>query len=211
MGHQSVVASKTNNPLVDLQKPLSVVLQNAVSDKMALSFGPGGYDERPMPWKLPAVVTSEMRSDADAASRVLWRALRPASMADAELWLASLGSLTISRKDADDAEAAIRAMAGLLDDVPVAVLTQEVLRKAAKKFKWWPSFAELAEFLDTEKAELERRLKRLRSIAEAPETSSAPRLEHHENRSRDAASQERGLRAIAEIKTALRAAVGDQA
>lgn len=209
MGHQLVDTNKPENPLAEaLRKPLSAALQSAVADKTAPSFGSSGFDERVLPWKLPAVISDDMRSEADTASRVLWRALRPSRIADVELWLASLGSLTASRKDADDADAAIRAMAGVLDDVPVAVLTQDTLRKAAKRFKWWPSYAELGEFLDAEKSVLERRLKRLRAIVDAPKTTDAARLEHHENRSRDIASQERGLRAIGEIKRSLRSMAG---
>ena len=152
---------------------------------MVPCFSAHGYDERPAAWSPPAVVTDKMRLEAERAAQELKEALRPARQSDVELWLASLGSMTAGRKHDDDAEISIQATAAMLDDMPSAVFTGETLKKALRRFKWWPSFAELSEFLDAEKAPLVMQAKRLRAIAAHVD--------------RDAESQSRGPRRIGGI------------
>lgn len=67
---------------------------------------------------------------------------------------------------AQDAQARMEGYTELLAPV-VGALTLDSLDRAGRKFKWFPSYAEIAEFLDAEKAEIEKQLARARQIAEA--------------------------------------------
>lgn len=68
----------------------------------------------------------------------------------------------------------VSAYTALLGPVSGA-LTEDSLDRAGRKFKWFPSYAEIAEFLDGEKAEIEKQLARARQITEAD--ISLPRKE----------------------------------
>jgi hypothetical protein len=100
--------------------------------------------------------------------------LRPADKQTLAKWLATLGVLCAGQMSADDAKTKIAAYVPLLD-VPAAILTKQTLQDAGREFKWFPSFAELAAFMDRQSWPLRKLAARLRRIAEM-----APAIEHRE-------------------------------
>lgn len=61
-------------------------------------------------------------------------------------WLATLGLLIAGKMDVEDVKMRLFAYSRLMIDIPPELLTERSLRKAALKFKWFPSFAELNDF-----------------------------------------------------------------
>ena len=196
----------TNQRTASLPLP-SKNLASSLMDKTEPFYGPNGYDERLGPWKPPAVISRELRAEAALMLDQSEALLRPAAQSSLRSWLVSLGALVANSGSDSNASARVDAYSGLVD-ASAGALTKTSLKRAAAQFKFWPSYSELAEFLAGERSGLIERARRMRAIVDASETSSAPRLEHHENRSRDGASQERGLRAIGEIRQNLRSLVG---
>ena len=89
--------------------------------------------------------------------------LEPVSQIDFAKWLASLGILCAGNMTADDAKAKIGAYKTLMHP-PRGVLTQESLDKAGRTFKWFPTYGEVAEFLDAEERELRNQMARAKQI-----------------------------------------------
>jgi hypothetical protein len=65
-------------------------------------------------------------------------------------WLGQLGVLTAGKMTADDARMRLAAYAGMLSDAPIGAFTRESLKRAARKFTWFPTFSEVSEFIDKE-------------------------------------------------------------
>lgn len=79
-------------------------------------------------------------------------------------WLIQFGTLVANNLSVADAKAKISAYA--LDlAYPLVCFTDESRRAAAVKFTWFPSFSELAQFLDSIAAPARIKLDRLRKIA----------------------------------------------
>ena len=114
-----------------------------------------------------------MIADAKAGLRAVEAALAPAPVGEVRKWLTGLGTLSAGQMSLEDARAKIGAYAALLD-APVFVLTTENLKEAGKKFTWFPSFGEVAAFLDGKTAELRRTKSRLAALANAAPT---PKIE----------------------------------
>lgn len=76
-------------------------------------------------------------------------ALRPASKATIRKWLASLAVLVAGgRTTADDAKIKLDAYVAMMEGhMPVCAFTRDSLDRAARKFKFLPSYAELVELL----------------------------------------------------------------
>jgi len=98
--------------------------------------------------------------------------LRPADQATVAKWLTSLGVLCAGQTTASDAKTKIAAYAPLMD-YPASVLTKQTLQDAGRAFKWFPSFAEVSEFLDGRTWVMRKLAARLRMLAE-----STPEIEH---------------------------------
>lgn len=97
---------------------------------------------------------------------------------DLRRWLTSLGTLVAANLTLEDARARVSAYTSLLAPVSGA-LTEDSLDRAGRKFKWFPSYAEIAEFLDGEKAEIEKQLSRAKQIASSElslPSKSQPRM-----------------------------------
>ena len=106
------------------------------------------------------------------------QALPPSSRNDggetAAKWLSTLGLLVAGRMATADARARLSAFGPLLADYPVRVFTMETLREAARRFKWFPSYAELAELLDEVAREIGSRVPLRRHIAASVEPWPPP-------------------------------------
>lgn len=123
-------------------------------------------------WRKPESLTA---GEIQAAKGRLGRAealLRPADKQLLKRWLSALGVLCAGQMTAADAKAKIGAYVPLLD-APAAVLTKRTLQDAGRQFKWFPSFAELSEFLDGQSWVMCKLAARLKMLAE-----STPALEH---------------------------------
>lgn len=119
-------------------------------------------------------MSSDLKVKVVSAIPILEAMLRPAMQTEIEKWLASLGILVAGNMPADDARMKLKAYGSLLN-APRSILTKDTLDKAGRKFKWFPSYSEITEFLDAEKTELENMLYRARSLAkwEPPVRSTA--------------------------------------
>jgi hypothetical protein len=105
--------------------------------------------------------------------------LLPTSRDVVAAWLLRVGLAVASQMSVDDAKAKVEVMAfDLVVEFPVAVFSDKTRRRAMRRFKWFPSYAELAELLDLEAGRLRRAQKRLKVLAgvatPAREGSQAP-------------------------------------
>jgi hypothetical protein len=115
-----------------------------------------------LPWRPPASVNAALKADAHRSLAQLDAALKPAERQLVKDWLLALGTLCAGQMSAADAKTKIAGYAGLLEHPPLC-FTRETLRDAARRFKWWPSFAEIAAFLD----EIARPTRHLRARVKA--------------------------------------------
>lgn len=124
-------------------------------------------------WSPPASVTPDMRDDALATLRRLDVAMAPSPIETTRKWLAALGNLVASRHGASEAQQAVRTYAAMLD-YPASCFTRDTLRAAARQFKFWPAFAELAEFLDALVADQRALRDRLEALCRLPVSDAPP-------------------------------------
>ena len=104
--------------------------------------------DSPSTWTCPPNVPATLRLEANNRLAVLTSALasKPSQGLMAE-WLGSLGSLVAGQMPAAEATQRLRAYVAMLDH-PAFCFTADTLKDAARRFKWFPSFAEIAEFFD---------------------------------------------------------------
>ena len=149
--------------------PLSSMLKSALEAPLVPVTGEHGFDMRPGPWKLPAVIPAAMAGEA----RQQLAYIDAVQMATAETttvrgWLIALGNAVASSSAmaAEDVQTKVAAMLSLLDDYPAGVFTKATLKRAAKRFTFFPAYAELAKLLDEEQGELRAKRDKMRKIAE---------------------------------------------
>ena len=123
-------------------------------------------------WRKPENLTAQEIEAAKWRVRSAEELLRPADQATVAKWLTSLGVLCAGQTTASDAKTKIAAYAPLMD-YPASVLTKQTLQDAGRAFKWFPSFAEVSEFLDGRTWVMRKLAARLRMLAE-----STPEIEH---------------------------------
>lgn len=129
-------------------------------------------------WKPPAYQPDPIRAAArDEAKRLLDIIETPCPPHVAAQWLGQLGILTAGKMTADDAKVRLSAYAAMLEH-SVGCFTKASLRKAATKFTWFPSFAEVSAFLDGELWWLKAQHVRLERIANAAPPHRAPDATH---------------------------------
>ncbi len=112
------------------------------------------------------MVTPGLRAAAERELAALRAHLAPADRERIASWLEALGRLVAKPATMTAAEAAakVRAYAALLRDTPAGCFTADSLRAAARRFVWWPSFAEVASLLDGIAAGLRQRAARCEAI-----------------------------------------------
>ncbi|MFC5353525.1 hypothetical protein [Azospirillum himalayense] len=81
-------------------------------------------------------------------------------------WLLDLAPLVAVSISASDAAQKLDAYVGMLE-YPAAVYTKASLAKAARRFKFFPTFAELADFFDGQLSEVRIKRQRLQAIVNA--------------------------------------------
>ena len=153
-------------PSSQLSKELTELLKTRYED--TLRDDDQGYPvagERPY-WYPPPVVTPEMVNVAKYSLSTFDAMLEDAAPEDIRAWLAKLGLLGAGNMPEDRATAKLVAYSAFLFPLPTGILTEETAERAARKFKWFPSYAEIVEFLDAETLELKNMRQRARMIAE---------------------------------------------
>lgn len=133
---------------------LSVALKTAIEDKPFCDT-----------WEIPKV-TSSLRNDAKRMLPLAEAELELAKISDRQKWLMTLGVLCSGNLTAADAKEKLSAY-GYLLKYSDAVFTEETLEGAGRKFTWFPSFSELASFLDELELPILNRVARLSKIASA--------------------------------------------
>jgi hypothetical protein len=85
----------------------------------------------------------------------------------------ALGTLTATRPGEADGLAKVRAYAAMLE-FPASAFTRSSLDAAARKFRWFPSYAELVEHLEAEVAQAKALRHQLRRAVALPVEGSKP-------------------------------------
>lgn len=155
-----------------LERPSATVSSQTVSPALAAALEtPVKILEdgtaQPSTWKPPAVVTSEVRHEAAARAAEAVRWMQPVEDATVRQWLSDLGVLVAGSLSVEEARAKLSAYTSLIEgEYPRACFTKKTLADAARRFpRFFPSFGEVAAYLDEVKGELRVRLDRLHRIA----------------------------------------------
>jgi hypothetical protein len=119
-------------------------------------------------WRPPSV-SAVARDEAKRAVAAFEAALVPALHGMKLAWLTKLGALCASRMTDADVKTIFPQYAAALD-YPALCFTDDTRNAAARRFKFFPTVAELTQFLDAEAQPHRQQLHRLRRIAanEAP-------------------------------------------
>lgn len=146
---------------------LSPGLEKAIrGQKLTLGLSNGAelyFAER---WTLPANLSPEIIDEAKALIQSAELENEPAPEKIKAKWLASLGTLCAGKATVSEIQSQLVAYASMIDH-PETAFTKTTLDKAARNFKWFPSYAELTDFLDAETSTLRNNLARLRHVANA--------------------------------------------
>lgn len=124
-------------------------------------------------------ISSTLKSEAQSALAAIDEALRPAPEPLVLRWLTALGTLTATKPDEADATGKARAYATMLE-YPASAFTKASLAVAARKFRWFPSFAEVCEHLEAETAETKRVRHQLRRLLAQPVEDDRPPVRYSE-------------------------------
>jgi hypothetical protein len=119
-------------------------------------------------WVAPSSVDAQVKAEARAKLPNVLRLAADAELDTIRKWLASLGVMCAGQMSATDAKAKMAVLAPMLKH-PGSSFTEDTLREAARKFKWFPSFAEVDEFLDKKSRPIKALSYRLQRIIAAPE------------------------------------------
>ena len=137
-------------------------------------------------WKLP-VITEEIQAQASIALAQM-EDTPDATDADKAKWVGSLMTLCTGRKEVGDVKAKIVGYSAMIE-YPEFVFTKSSLARAATKFTWFPAYAELVEFLDSEVSEYRTIIRRLTSIVDADIKSQDSNIQEPVAERRDHASK----------------------
>lgn len=133
---------------------------------MRTVYTDNGAETRPAPWAAPAVVTPEMQREAVGAIGSLKLRSAPVSQALAEQWVAHLANLCAGKELPPESKLAGISSSILRGGYPTAIFDDpDTLDRIARKFQWWPGWAELAPVLDNERGRLRSEWERLSTIA----------------------------------------------
>lgn len=121
-------------------------------------------------WDRPQTFPARLRPAAESALAAVNAELVPASDAALRKWLSSLAVLVAGgRSSAEDAEIKLNAYAAMLEGkMPVCAFTRDTLDRAARKFKFLPSYAELTELLSAIVSPRTARANRLAYVLKLP-------------------------------------------
>lgn len=129
----------------------------------------GGFYLVEKPWNMPENPSAVLIQDARSALPWAEDQCRPAAKEALAKWLNSLGVLCAGKMSAQDAAAKLQAYSAMLE-VPASILTKTTLDEAAREFQWFPSYAEISQFLEAKAGAKHKIRDRLRAIANARPT-----------------------------------------
>ena len=121
----------------------------------------------------PLSISSTQKAEAERALVAAEAALQPAPQALAERFVTALGTLTATRPGEADGLAKVRAYAAMLE-FPASAFTRSSLDAAARKFRFFPSYAELVEHLEAEVAQAKALRHQLRRAVALPVEGARP-------------------------------------
>jgi hypothetical protein len=159
------VATQTNSAAASPPSlpRLSDGLKRATADRFNLILDPASDSYA---WQPPENPTPALIDEAKRAALQTEKALQPAPSGMKIQWLVQLGVLTLGKLSAEEAKVKIQAYVRDLAHPPLA-FTDETRIAAARRFKFFPAFAELVDFLDECCAPQRERLRRLRRLGAA--------------------------------------------
>ena len=121
----------------------------------------------------PLAISSTQKAEAERALAAIEAALQPAPQALALRWISALGTLTASKPGEADGSAKAQAYAAMVE-FPASAFTRSSLDAAARKFRWFPSYAELVEHLEAEVAAAKAQRHQLRRAVALPVEGKQP-------------------------------------
>lgn len=129
-------------------------------------FGDGDTGFRAQPWRPPARVPEDVRREVIHALGILNTMRGAPQVGQVEDFIAHLAALCAGRELPPEEKLTAAVSAILRGDYPAAMfLDVGFLDRAARRFSWWPSWAELAPVLDEDRDRLRVQEERLTIIA----------------------------------------------
>lgn len=155
--------------------------------------GDGVLKEVPEPWWVERPLTADERTAAEQMLGAARAHQRPASEAEVEEWIITLGTVVASNLPTEEAEIKAMALARLVERVPIGVIRRkQTLRQAARRFKFLPTFQELDSFLSEEAAQYRKGMRRLEELLAGPRPAPVALPTHPAGRMiRDLSPEER--------------------
>lgn len=166
----NIVPLNAKLPVGASKKSYSKTLCDALEDPVKIVTGEHGVETRPLPWVAPSVVSPALKRDAAAALEALREASGPVEQEDAERWVAHLANSCAGKELPPESKLAGTVSSILRCGYPAVLFgTSErgldVFDRMARKFTWWPGWAELAPALDSERSALRAEFERLQVLA----------------------------------------------
>lgn len=121
----------------------------------------------------PLSISSRTKSEARTALAAADAVLQPAPRETVERWLEALGVLVAGNPSEGDAARRVQAFAAMLE-FPAAAFCRRSLDAAARRFRFFPAYAELTELLEAETADAKRRRFQLRRLVALPVADPEP-------------------------------------
>lgn len=118
-------------------------------------------------WRLPDVVTPEMKAEARTVIGAIVVELRPADPKKIRHWVGLLGSQTSGTADPSAIQVRAGTLCRMLGHLPARCFTDASLEEALRKFDFFPSFKALIELLEPKASYLAELRRRLTLIIEA--------------------------------------------
>jgi hypothetical protein len=94
---------------------------------------------------------------------------RPASPSIVLNWLRAIASAVRNPPGDDEVRARALLVAGVCDDIPASAFSPRSQRRAVERFTWWPSVADVKEFLTAEVSSELERIAAVRRFASMPD------------------------------------------
>lgn len=161
----ALTSPNTSTPT--LPQPLRSELDALLEPPRRPVYGDGGqFDLVEGEWKPPANPSPAIVVAAQTELQRLNVLSQPAAAASVQSWLGSLGVLCAGGKTSvTDAALKLQAYSDLLAGrYSAGLFTKASLGRARREFSWFPTFAEVASFLDREAAAFRVRERRLAQI-----------------------------------------------
>jgi hypothetical protein len=115
-------------------------------------------------WSPPDTIDQEMLDAAAHRRQVLSQVLEPAGGERVVRWLAKLGAVCATTSGAPAAMDKLTILASVLEDEAYAAFSNQSLKRAVKRFKWFPEGHDLIDFAQSETEKIRGEMVRLDTI-----------------------------------------------